>query len=393
MMMCRIQGEEPLSAVDGSSRSILPETARAVIWILLSVMVLAVVAIGALYWLPASVDYTIKEQYTFSAADEEAGVYLAVLLPRSGVYQDVIVSSVQWSGTVSHDYERYVEVVRFEGQAKKGISQDAIVEFDVTLKQGRTNWEAPLEDFQLQPQYNIESDHPLIVSQASRIVGGDSKRDTSRIYDFMTAYTQDTQGRQPFSDSSALEAYLTGADSCGQSANLMVALCRASGIPAQTVIGILFPDQLPYSEVAIQSVGHPAESHAWVEFCSEDGWTTADPGYRVKILRMLLFGRIDGRHLSYGEAGQLGDQYAKVHLWALRHGRFVGAEFDVLKYIASADSDGVTLSPMMTVSKGWDGRWFNLLVAWLSTTFVLYRLNVYQVRKLFGPSGFSVAAP
>jgi hypothetical protein len=109
----------------------------------------------------------------------------------------------------------------------------------------------------------------------------------------------------------------------------------------------------------------------------------ADPASRASISNFLLFNRNDGRHLGYGEAEQLGDTYAEVHFWALSQGKAIGAEFEALKYIAAADRDDVVVTPKVTVRKGWDGRWLNLMVAWLITTAMLFRFNRKQVRHMY----------
>lgn len=360
---------------------------------MLSISALVVVAVGALYWLPASVDYTITEQYSFETAEDDASIFLGVLLPKSGPYQEVIVSEISWDGTVSREYAHYIDVVKFEGEMAGDSERDAVVELSVKLRQGKIIWQMPVEEFHTSPQYNIESDSPLIVQQAALVTQDNTQQDTRSIYRYTSEHLCPAEGYRHYRDASAVEALLSGVGSCGESANLMVALSRATGIPSQTIVGILFPDTFPFAATQVGTHRYPAESHAWVEFYTEEGWAVADPGCRSEFLNWLVFGRVDGRHLSYGEAEQLGDEYGGVHLWALRHGRLIDADFETLKYIASSDQEGVDLTPTVTVSKGWDGRWFNLAIAWLIATVLLYRFNAKQVRRLYTPPTMKFATP
>jgi hypothetical protein len=361
----------------------VPSTLKACFWILISVALLTLVTVGSLFWLPASVKYSITENYTFYGARNEATVYLGVLIPHSGPYQSVTISEILWHGSVDQEFGRYVDVLKFVGDLEREANREAVIEYAVTLFQGRASWNGPIEDLHLLPQYNIESDHPAIVDVAASITDGNSKEDAYAIYSFTCAHLVTAPGSRYFEDASALQAYQSRIGACGESANLMVALCRASGIPAQTIVGVILPDMLPYSSAQVKNSGHPAVSHAWVEYYTGNKWELADPASRASISNFLLFNRNDGRHLGFGEAEQLGDTYAEVHFWALSQGKAIGAEFEALKYIAAADRDDVVVTPKVTVRKGWDGRWLNLMVVWLITTAMLFRFNRKQVRHMY----------
>lgn len=353
-----------------------------ILWLLFCIVVFAIVTVGSFFWLPASERYDIIEQYLFSSTgDDTTTVYLGVILPRSGPYQEVEQLTTDWVGSVNWDDEASVGVVKLVGPVSGQASQEASIRYEVTLYQGRAQWEGEITEAQLEPQYNIESGHPTILEAASKIAKGTSRQDAFNIFQFTSeSLTRPMEERQ-FIDASALQAYLTGVGFCGEFANLMVALCRASGIPAQTIIGILLPELLPYSTAGVRALNHPGESHAWVEFYSERGWEMADPSCHLSFPHECMFGRNVGRHLSYGEVKELSDTYAAMRRWVEERGSLVGTRFSSLKFVAAADSDDVLITPRVTMKKGWDGRWFNMLVSWMVTMIVLHRLNLKKVRE------------
>jgi transglutaminase-like putative cysteine protease len=63
----------------------------------------------------------------------------------------------------------------------------------------------------------------------------------------------------------AAEAAAGGAGVCQDQAHVMIALCRAAGLPARYVLGHLVGD---------------GDSHAWVEVLLPDGWAPPPPGSR-----------------------------------------------------------------------------------------------------------------
>lgn|GEM_PF-4698731 len=76
-----------------------------------------------------------------------------------------------------------------------------------------------------------------------------------------------------FKEYGALATYKRGYGTCNNYALLFVALCRAAGIPARTVNGINFFEELLGEKFAIESM-----SHAWAEFYLPGyGWITVDP--------------------------------------------------------------------------------------------------------------------
>jgi len=364
----------------------LPRKVRVAFWLTFCLACLSIVPLLAFYWAPAALRYTVTERYSLSTSGDESSVYLGILLPKEGPYQKVETARVSWDGQIIRATDRYVDSLRLVGVVEGGGSQEAVVEYVVTLYQLDGSWGGAVEGFQTAPQTNIESDHPVIAEAAARIAQGNSAEDAYSLYNFTRSHLTRPEEDRQFIDASALTAYQTGSGSCGEAANLMVALCRSSGIPAQTVVGILFPDLPPFTTAIGRALSSPGESHAWVEFYAEDRWQMADPSYEEAYLGSRLFGRSDGRHLSYGEATQLGDTYGQIRDWAVSKGKLVGMRFTSIKLVAAADSDNVLITPRVTLRKGWDGRWFNLILSWVVLILLLCRINLRKVREFGYPA-------
>jgi len=336
---------------------------------------LVVVTFGSFLLLPAHLHYHVEEKYLFSVQEGDAAVNLGILIPKSGPYQEVKNIEISWDGVQGKDNKRYVEVIKLTGELRDGEDQEAIISYDVILSQGKVSWEAPVEEFQHLPQRGIESDHPRIKEQVSQITIGTSLDDAYRIYNFTSDCLIYSQGGRDCPSSSALTAFMTHTGACGEFARLMVAFSRASGIPAQMICGIALPDLVIYGTSQTLIWEHPGESHGWVEFYAEGAWTMADPSVGSGYLKWLDFGRNDGRHLSYGEFEQEGKVFMEMKRWATNQGNIIGSEHAALKFVASADTNQVSITPSSYVKKGWDGRWANTLVALIPTTIILCKIR------------------
>lgn len=321
------------------------------------ILIIAGLAIGW-YFVPATVHYRVLEEYQF-LAENESVVFLAVVLPKTGAYQSVSVAQVTWQG--AHEIEKHpgFDIIKLEGQINAGQTITGQIEYQVVLRQGRARWEGAVLDFHLQSQPEIESDHPVLVRQAAEIASGQSRKDAYSIYKFTSDYLTWPVGTRIGGNQSALTAYTTGEGGCGEFANLMIALGRASQIPAQAITGLALPAYPPFWS-STSTWGHPGGAHAWVEFYSSGYWELADPSWASSLpglFKPLWFGRNDGSHLSYGENGQYLDEYADLMVWGEQHGVLVGAMSNPLRFVAAADMNGVTFTPSVSLEKGWDGRW------------------------------------
>ncbi len=338
---------------------------------LLCVIVLGVVTFGSFLLLPAHLHYHIEERYSLSTDGSGSAVYLGVLVPKSGPYQEVKNVNISWDGVQEREAKQNVEIIKLSGEIEDTSKRDAVISYDVILPQGKVSWEAPVEEFQRLPQRGIESDHPCIKEQVSHVTFGSTMEDVYRIYDFTSEYLVYSLGEKGCTSPSALTAFLTHKGVCGEFAKLMVAFSRASGISAQMISGITLPDLVVSGSSQTKTWGHPGESHAWVEFYSDGAWTMADPTVRDGYLKWLNFGRNNGRHLSYGEFEQESIAYREMQLWAYNQGNIFESKHNSLKFVASADTNKVSITPCSFVQKGWDSRWVNTIVTLFLTTTIL----------------------
>ncbi|MFN2225449.1 MAG: transglutaminase-like domain-containing protein [Anaerolineae bacterium] len=343
-------------------------------------VIMAVGVVLSFFVLPATVRYRVTERYLLDAGRPEVPVRLGVLVPKTGPYQSVSRVGITWDGFASQEPRDEVDLVRLDGVTPEGGRLLATLEYDVTLWQGPARWQAPVEAWQLAPQDEIESDNPLLAGQAARLTGAPSREGAYAIYRFTAGHLDWPSGSRPGDDQSAVAAYQSGVGACGESANLMTALCRAADIPARSITGLALPPTPPLlSRKATWS--HPAGSHAWVEVYTGQAWELADPSWASRLpFDRLWFGRNDGMHLSYGERAAHARLLREVQDWAEAGSELVAAMSAPLRFVASAQVEGVTVEPSVTVRKGWDGRWMTML-GWLAGSVLVFSWIERRLRR------------
>ncbi len=259
---------------------------------------------------------------------------------------------------------------------------EATIEYDVKLPQSSVSWSAPVESFQRLPQVGIESDCECLQVQALDLSDGISEKDAYKIYSFITDHLTYSNENMDGSNASAIKAYQIGSCTCAGFARLMTALCRASGIPSQLVIGLIYPDPVFQSSLSSFTQG---EAHAWVEYYSEGTWKLADPTFGTRRLKILYFNRNDGSHISYGELDQVMFADAMLQDWALDHASHIVEDDDSFRYVATSGSDQVSLTSITSIQRRWDGRWVNTLIIWGVTTWLLCKYR-YKIIGLSRPT-------
>ena len=293
-------------------------------------------------------------------------VYLAVMLPRDGPYQDV--SDFGMAGDSRAGVENWgpVDVLLMEALTGLDNSNDLLISYSVTLSQGKARWIAPLEDGHLQAQKGIEADDAQLVAQAAELASGQSEDDAYQIHSFVADHLSWPEGTRMDVETSALAAYQTGIGGCGEFANLMTALCRAAGIPAASITGLAMPWGPPLlTQRATWS--HPGGAHAWVEVYTGQHWTFADPSRASQFPgHWWWFGRTHGSHLSYGELAAHDEVYDDILRWAETQGEIIGAMSAPLKFVAATRGDEVSIVPSVAVRKTWDGRWFDAVAVFVA---------------------------
>lgn len=332
---------------------------KKILRMLVYIVLLSIGPLSAFLLIPASVSYRITERYALTTSQPDVGVHLAVMVPKSGPYQTVENVSVDWPGDEIRESQESFEVIKLNGIAGEDGALEAVLTYDLTLRQGKVKWDASVSDEHLAPEREIESDAPILVTKAAEIGGDPSRKSAYQIYQFTAHHLSWPTGVVTGGNQSALAAYETGIGVCGEHANLMTALCRASGIPAKSISGLFLPPLLPPYMAQTRTWSHPGGAHAWVEIYAEDGWEMVDPTRATNSpLDRLLFGRIFGQHLSYGDKAQQDRVHNEMMVWGKSRGEMTGAMSAPLKFVAVVAEEDATISPMASVKKRQDVRWF-----------------------------------
>jgi len=332
--------------------------------------------LGAFFVFPARQTYHIRESFVFSATQEDSRVFLGVLVPQNGPYQSVSNVTIQWPGDYQTKVYDSVDSIHFFGDIPPREQITATIEYDVVLQQSKLTWEAPVEVFQTQPQEGIESQHPVIQEKAMDFGSQGLANKAYRIYSFTSDYLSYAEVMEDCVSSSALKSYEIGSCVCAGYSRLMVALSRATGIPAQMVLGFVYPDPIVKRDLS-NNLEHPGKPHAWVELNTFGRWSIADPTLGSGIWKRFFFGRTDGRHIRYGELEQLSGINQDQKMWALDHAPYTLGDFECFRYKSTSTSQDISMVPVTTVKKVWDGRWINTMVIWVIATFMLCKWRKY----------------
>jgi transglutaminase-like putative cysteine protease len=152
-----------------------------------------------------------------------------------------------------------------------------------------------LPDFDMQSELHIESHNPQIIELAEQITRG-KKTACEKVlafYDYIGNNLVYSYNGANWGAQAALGDM--GAD-CTEFSSLLIALSRASGIPARYVEGLHYFDT--------QSEALARTEHAWLEvYLPEIGWTPLDPTLgRSSLNRQQFFARHTPGHiiLTYG---------------------------------------------------------------------------------------------
>lgn len=345
--------------------------------LIIILVILSITVLVTYSWLPANIQYHIKKTFRIYQNGDGVNINLGIIVPKSGPYQTVKNLNIIWNGDQEKNSLAHIETIRLSDHVIGGQDLEAIVEYDIILPQGKASWQAPIEEHHLLPQVGIESDHPQIIQTANEISNGSGQHDAFEIYQFTSDHLEYSEYGCEDTNVSALEAYQSGIGACIGYSRLMVALCRASGIPAKMIIGSILPDIL-FSLPEIISSGTPGGGHAWVEYNSQDNWYLADPSWGKGYASLLPFNRNDGRHLSFGEFEQFSAAKRDLVNWATERTSSLDEE---LMYVFAADSDQIEIASETSIRKTWDGRWVNTLLTLALVTYLLCKIRDRLISK------------
>jgi len=338
-------------------------------WTGVGIVTLLAVVLSA-FWFPGDIYYVVTETYSFNAS-ESAKIYLAVLLPTSGHYQEVLEPEITWQGSWNSEIDGNLEIVWFEADLEAGDTAEAVIRYQVNLFQGEAQWSGePAADADMMPSDTIQSDHPTLIDLADQLtVSGDAHQTAFQIFDFTNQHLDFPDTASTEEDVSALDALQAGSGGSQAHANLMAAISRAADLPAHVVSGMLMPETVPFIPVTT----HPAEAHTWVEVLTGDDWQAADPSLSKHFYQRALFGWMDGKHLVYETTSKLDEGFGSLVEASGENDTLIGEMSAPLYFVAWSDApvEGVTLTPAVTLWKIWDARY---LMA-LSIIIILIMLN------------------
>lgn len=199
-------------------------------------------------------------------------VELVVILPKSRKNRQEVLGI-----TYSHQPERvfesngnnYAKFVFYnpKNSFKVTVSGNAILyKYDLSeaLKTSSPDFSdnTNLQKY-LSPESFIESNSPAIIKVATSIIGADDLNKIKNIFSFVLKTIN--YGGYNSDDVGALGALNSRNGDCSEFSYLMVAICRAKGIPARIAYGY-----------TINKTNQP--KHAWVEvYTKKYGWIPFDP--------------------------------------------------------------------------------------------------------------------
>ncbi|MGW8225013.1 MAG: transglutaminase-like domain-containing protein [Anaerolineales bacterium] len=347
--------------------------------LLVVLALLSITALGAYTLLPAKIHYHVIKTFHFTQETGNAQIYLGLMLPKSGPYQSVDDLVIQWDGDQEIDSRAYVDLLKLSGQVSASSEKTAKVDYELSLAQGKTSWQAPVERFDLLPQEGIESTNEDIKQLARRITSEPDADPVVNIFQFISSYLEYSESGCEETNVSALEAYRTRVCACAGYSRLMVAICRAAGIPAKMVIGTILPDA-PFSPPQTIASSVPGTGHAWVEYNTQNSWHLADPSCGKGFTANMVFNRSDGQHLSFGDFDQFTASKEELYSWANKNAT---PKVIQLTSILASDSDQTEITTETTIRKIWDQRWLNVVLALAAVAFGLSKVRDRVISKYY----------
>jgi len=341
-------------------------------WGIVVIIALAFVFLS-LYWIPGELHYVITETYNFKG-EAGAPVYLTVLLPTSGHYQNVTKPEITWSGVWEIRSDGRLDVLLMEVDLKDGETAQAVIQYQVDLYQGEARWVGdPVLVEDLTPSEEIQSDAPDILAQVLALtVSGDDHATVRQIFEFTYQHLEWPKGTRTDADLSAVSALESCVGGCAEHANLMTALSRAAGIPAHSISGLAMPESVPFITQSA-SWNHPASAHVWVEVYIDDVWQIADPSWSEGFYKQDLLGWTDGRHLAYDTSDHENLVYRSLLAEAEENGDWIAAMSAPMRFVAwsEMEAEEMTFTPEVSLLKIWDARYLMIF----SVTLILLVTN------------------
>ena len=244
-----------------------------------------------------TVSYKVTQNITLindgPLAPEKHNLWVA-LISDQAPYQEIISREIKPANYIIGTDEHGNHYAEFDlKEMEPGNTVQIVISYEVEINEltyDLVDCNGDLPDEYNLPELHIESNNPQIVSLAKELSDPSQTvcEQVRTFYDYIGnnlvyTYNGDNWGAQ-----AALGKM--GAD-CTEFSSLLIALSRASGIPARYVEGLLYIDETDTIEAR--------QEHAWVElFFPESGWTPVDPTLgRSTLTREQHFARYTPNHI------------------------------------------------------------------------------------------------
>ena len=248
--------------------------------------------------IPSQAEYQVVERVRLTNAGpgvaESVTLWVALVTSRHP-YQEVLDSQVLPSGFEAVADEYGNQYARFEFQdLSPGASVEATLTYQVRVNEvihELSYCHGEMPSLYLLPETYVESDHPYVQALAREVSEGRERpcQILEALYDYVVDHI--TYSSYEAGDRGAVWALDHGSGDCTEFADALLALSRASGIPARFLEGITYRegDRADPSQI----------KHDWVEaYLPGHGWVPLDPTWgRLPNKRDAYFARMSPDHI------------------------------------------------------------------------------------------------
>ncbi|MBT8229673.1 MAG: hypothetical protein KJO50_05390, partial [Bacteroidia bacterium] len=210
--------------------------------------------------------YTVTYEFDLSKLDKD--VFVKAFLPRSNERQDIKDQTLHGN---SYSFSKETNEFGDRGIWKVKDTRDIIISHQFKVESQSLKYELPdsmsyefhypsdIKQY-LQPSDFIQSDHHLIDSIAKQLKGTELRSTLNSNFEFVKQITNSHTGIL----TDAITVLERQRASCNGKSRLFVALCRAQGIPAKLVGGIILEES------------RKRTSHLWAEVFYQNEWIPFD---------------------------------------------------------------------------------------------------------------------
>lgn len=226
------------------------------------------------YWQPSQFlpqsEYSVSFDYSIDSAQTEEALFVKTYLPTSNQHQTITSARVQSANfTFTQDRDETNVLGEWRGAAR--MPKQLHYDFNYQGRALRYHLSRQIAHPQLipdsiksflEPSEYIQSDDPIVKALAADLSTDETK--TDQVLKHFFEYVSDIPATQTSELTDALMTIERQEASCNGKSRLLTALCRASGIPARPVGGLILEN--------IQK----RTSHLWMEAWVGGSWIPFD---------------------------------------------------------------------------------------------------------------------